>query len=292
MKKAMPFMKALAQKAKEDRVLSMANEVTYKSLLALFPFLIFLLTLLGFINIDGEVLLAEVLPYLPEQVGAVFATFVYEVIDTRSPGLLSASLLTAILSASSGFKSVIRCVNRAHNVAKQRSFIKITCISIALVFIFAFIAVLSFVVLIFSDIILAAFDWVWVAAMPNVIWRSFELFSAFLVFFVVFGAVIIIYKAALNSGVTRRVWPGALATAILWQASSAVFNVYVNNFSRFSIVYGSIGSLFVSLIWLNMILFILLMGSELNAVLENRNADARGSTRINTDSSPIDTDSD
>ena len=264
---AYAFCQALIKKIIKDRVLAMANEVTYKSLLALFPFIIFLMTLLGFLRIDSDLLLAKFLPYLPDQVAAVFIAFVDEVIDTKKPALLSVSLLTAIYSASSGFKAVMRGINRAYGEEKKRGFIVETLLSIALVFVFAVILIMSLAVLIFSDVARMHFF----ANLSDFSWRIYESLIAIVVFFIIFAAIVLIYKASLNRGAPlRRIWPGAAVAAILWQAASAAFNIYVNGFASYSIVYGGIGGIFVLLIWLNILAFILLLGSEVNAVTTMR----------------------
>jgi membrane protein len=83
--------------------------------------------------------------------------------------------------------------------------------------------------------------------------------------------IILIYLLAVEKKIgIRRLIPGALFTMGLWLVVSKCFNIYVNNFSRYSAVYGSIGAIFVFALWINFLSYALLIGGQINAVIYDK----------------------
>ena len=113
-KKPFIFITQLGRKAIEDDLFALSNELAYKILLSFFPFIIFLVSVLGFLNLENSPFVAELFQSLPLEVGAVAGNFVSEVQARPSPGILSVSLIVSVYSASNGFRAVIRRVNKAH----------------------------------------------------------------------------------------------------------------------------------------------------------------------------------
>ncbi len=276
MKHFIEFIKKLINEVIKDELFSLANELTYKILLSMFPFVIFLMTILGFLNIDGNILIYELTDYLPYEVLNIFITFVDEVIDHKNATLLSTSLLVSIFSASSGFKAVMRGINKSYGLKETRNIISVNLISIALMLVFAVTIVISLATLIFGDSIFSFLSkHFYITSFAT---RIYGGITFFIVLFFLLFVIMLIYKVSCCNKITfKQTLPGAAITVTLWLIASKIFNIYVNNFSKYSKVYGSIGSLFILLIWLNIIAVILLIGSEVNALFEtdlyNKNED-------------------
>jgi len=245
----------------------MAGQLTYKMLLAFFPFLIFLISLLGFMNLDERYWMQMLAAALPGEAGNLLDVFFYEVINTRNVGVLSTSLLISLYNASSGFFVVIRCINHTYGQKNCRNFIANQLISFTLVIMFALSLASMLMLLIFNDSIIAVLT----DFFPTVPFVG-QLF-AFVGFLITTGILLIttmmIYKLS-NCKKPRllSLMPGALATVALWVVSSKAFNLYVNNFARYSKVYGSIAGVFILIMWLNIISTALLLGSEINSLLD------------------------
>lgn len=264
------FCKTLIKKTVENELMLMSNALTYKLLLSLFPFIIFLMTLIGFSKIDLTGYILTINNSLPEPIAQLLSVFLKEVIQTKNVSLLSTSFLITIYSASTGFNSIIQGLNRAYEQEDKRNFFIKRGTSVMLVFIFALLVNLSLFIFIFSDYI------------GNLIlkYTSLEFIPYFLnsLFLYVFVAlvllvmVLIIYKISICKKVSlKEVLPGALFSVTFWLILSKAFNIYVNNYSKYSKIYGSIGSIFVLVIWLNMISLVLLMGGQVNAILYKSN---------------------
>ncbi len=265
--KVVNFIRVLIKKTLENELMLMSNALTYKLLIAIFPFIIFLMTLLGFSNLNVEGYIIEASKTLPEPIENILIVFVKEVVHTKSVSLLSTSFLVTIYSASTGFNSIIQGLNRAYGQEDTRNFILKRGTSVMLVFIFAILVNCSLLFFIFSDYIGSL-----IIKYTPLEFIPYFLDSIFLYIFialVLLIMVLVIYKISISRKVTlKSILPGAIISVFSWLILSKGFNIYINNFSKYSKIYGSIGSIFVLVIWLNMISLVLLLGGQINAILE------------------------
>jgi len=263
------FLIRIGKEAVKDDVFAMAGQLTYKMLLAFFPFLIFLISLLGFVNIDRHYWIGQLFSVMPDGTVSVLNDFYNEVIITRSVGVMSTSLLISLYNASSGFFVVIRCVNLTYGYKSCRNFLINQLISITLVIMFAISLTSMLLLMVFNDKIVS-FVTQFIPATP-LVQQLFSLMGSLVSAGILFITTMMIYKLA-NCKKTglKQVMPGAGVTVALWIISSKVFNIYVNNFSRLSYIYGSIAGVFILIMWLNIISTSLLLGSEVNSMLDKK----------------------
>ena len=260
-------MARLYSKVLEDDLLALSNELAYKILLSFFPFLVFLVSLLGFLNLEDSPFVAQMFEILPKDIGLVVENFVAELQAQPSGGLLSVSLLVSVYSASNGFRAVIRGVNKAHGYKDERSWTKKTALCAGLMLIFTISIILMLTLWIFSDSIIALLQ----QFFPFNASIAVRLTSAVISVLVLLAATAWMYRLACvlphhNAG---RILPGACTTVVLWSISSEVFGVFINRYSNISVIYGSIAGIFILIIWLNLISFFLLLGNTVNALLNS-----------------------
>ena len=277
------FIASLGKKAIDDDLFALSNELAYKILLSFFPFMVFLVALLGFLDLEGSPLVERLFELLPQDVGTMMVNFVSELQANPSVGLLSFSLFISVYSASNGFRAIIRGVNKAHDYKDDRSFIKKTALCAGLMLIFTFSIIVMLTLWIFSDAILQ-----WLEPLTAFyIGTLVKLASLAIAFLVLVCATAWMYKLACvrqsrqsrQSNQSRqgkqirhgagRILPGACATVILWAVSSEVFGVFITRFSNISVLYGSIAGVFILIVWLNLISFFLLLGNSVNALLDS-----------------------
>ncbi len=272
-KRGIRFIIRLVFEANKNELYYMGNELTYKIFLALFPFLIFIISLVSYFNLDTAYLLSVFQGILPDQVLSTFISFI-DIINAQSTssGLISASLGLAIFSTSSGVVSIMRGINRTYNITKKRKFIYNRLISILLVFVFVFSLVVTSVLIVFSDSILevlASFRFI----DRNIIMSDnfkfiFNIFKYSVSVLTILLTTMLIYKVSVVGKVPfKSTLPGAIFTMALWLISSSIYNYYVNNYSKYSSIYGSIGNLFILVFWINIIAIIILLGSQINAII-------------------------
>ena len=261
-KKLINFTKKIIDEVKEDDLISAANDMTYKLFFSIFPFLIFLMSVVGFLKLDIEKLTAQISSILPYSLVEPVQNFIIEITRVRSANILSFSLIISIYGASAGFSTAMRSINKTYGQKDTRKiFIKIP-VSIALVLIFTVIILVSFALIVFGDIIL---NFVKYKFLNNIIRYIISIV-------ITFFSIILINKLALYKSKkvsVKSLIPGTLFTVFLWFIISRAFNIYIDNFTNYSAVYGSIAAVIIFMLWLNIMCIVLLLGSEINAAIDN-----------------------
>jgi len=260
------FIVELCKGIKEHDLISKANDLTFKILLSLFPFIIFLMALASYFEIDVILLIDGMHNSLPPDVMDVITPFMIELFEIRRPQVLSASFAVMIFSASSGFNSAMQGINRAYGQIDERNFVHKRLISIALVFVFAIAIVFALVMLIFNEAIYRfAIRMLANTAFLNIIFSFFGYITSIGVLLL---SVMMINRLSLaKKKHFRDLLPGASFTVVCWVLLSRAFGIYVNNFSRHSALYGSVAGIMLLMIWLNLICAVMLIGSEINALI-------------------------
>ena len=266
MKKFFQFIVCFAKKFEENELFYFANALTYKIVLALFPFIIFFMTLLGFFNIELDI--ANYIFEMPKEISQIFVVFCEEVIYTQNFSLLSISLGIAIFNASTGFHYLIKGINKAFDI-EEEGFIRSRVLSFFLVFVFAFLIIASFIFLIFCDAIEEML--IEYTNLTDISNKIFSMSSYILNALILFSCILIIFKLSIFKKISfKHLIPGAIIVSAGWLLMSKLFNIYINNFSKISVVYGSLGSIFILFVWLNLLSILILAGSQFNAMLIQR----------------------
>lgn len=257
----------------QDDITSIANDITYKLFFSIFPFVIFLMSVIGFLNIDSSYLLDFLNNALPSDIMTTINNFITEVVmislrgEHRNTTILSFSLIISVYGASSGFGTAMKGINKAYQNKDQRHFLVYIFIQMILVIIYAVVIIISVVLLILGDkILLFLRDYFEINTIFLSIIGILRYIFAVLILFV---CVVLINKLALSKNVTlRSLYTGSFATVVLWIAVTAVFNYFINKLVRFSAIYGSIAGIMLFLMWINFMSLALLVGSEINVCLK------------------------
>lgn len=259
------FFREVYFRVNKNDLIAMANALTFKLTIAIFPFLIFLMTIVANCKIEYSEYIEYVLSGLPNDVHSVITVFLEEAVYTRHTGLMSLSLLIALFSASSGFYSFIKGLNRAYGIKEKRNYFYTRGISLFLVLMFSLTILLSIYMLILGNQIneiLVSVNILKTA--PQINGLLINIMTALVVTVV----IILVYRIGADINIkTISILPGTLFTLGIWFILSKLFNIYVNKYASYSAVYGSIGTMFVFLLWLNLLSYVLLIGCQINAVL-------------------------
>jgi membrane protein len=268
------FMAAF-KRFRADQMLDSAAALTYYSLLSLFPALLFAVAVLGLFG--QESLIDETADYL-KTAGAPQST-----VDAVTAALDSAqsqkgTAITALVlglaislnSASGAFGAVGRGLNRVWRVDEGRGFVRRKAGDVMWTLVVLALVMLTFVLVFLggglaSDVL----GWFGLGETAADIWRIARWPGALLSALLVYAVV---YYAAPNVEVRRFRWitPGAVFGVITWIAASALFFVYVSNFSSYPATYGAFAAMVILLVWLWLTNAVLLFGAELNAVIDLR----------------------
>jgi membrane protein len=253
----------------EDYCPGLAAQLAFYFFLAVFPALLFLVSLLAYVPVGATIgtglarleaiLPAEIVTFMREQIEAA--------VSGSHGGLLTVGIAGAVWSSSSAVTAIITALNRAYDLEEWRSWWKRRLIAILLT-----IALAVFVVLAFALVVGGADLAEWLARRAGVdetfaaVWAVLQWPIAFAL--VVF-AVDLLYHFAPNAD-TKWVWitPGALLATLLWLIASAGFKLYAQNFGTYSAIHGAIGTVVALMLWLYLSGFALLVGAELNAEID------------------------
>lgn len=256
----------MIKKAWEDDIMALSSQLAYSLLFAFFPFLIFLMTIVGYSDIKGSDIMNNLKVIIPGDAYLLIDRTISEVVNSKKGGLLSISLILTIWSASSGFNAVIKGLNKAYNERESRSMIRVQLISLAFTFAMAIVVMFSVFLLIFgetnSNFLI---NWFGLSNEFKIIWSFMKYILSIVIMVSIFA---IIYKfAPCKNHSLRDVIPGAVFAAFGWIISSLCFSFYINNFGNYSKLYGSIGAVIVLMLWLFITAAVIILGGEINSVL-------------------------
>lgn len=260
------YIKNLIFRFNDDDVLALGSQLAYSLIFAFFPFLIFLMTVLGYSSINSTDVLSGLNKMIPKDTLKMIENTIIEVVDYKKPDLLSVSLIFTIWSASSGFNAVIKGLNKAYDESEDRGFFKVQLVSI-LCTIGLIIAInLIIILLVFGQIIGNTIASKWGLTYQFKI--AWNILRYIFIWFSISSILAALYHYTPSRRLTwKEVWFGALFATIALIIVSIGFAFYVNSFGNYSKIYGSIGAVIVLLTWLFLMSIIIIMGGELNAVL-------------------------
>lgn len=258
----------------EDDVLTYAGSLAFHGVLALFPLLILVVALLTFLDLTP--LMDRILEWaarvLPREGLEQITRVLQEVSRSRDLDLLSLGAVGAIWAASGGVRSAMSALNQAYDVAEPRARWKRYALSLVYTLALAVLAVLAVGILLVGERIVEwvahrvgggdTLVWVWG-------WTRVPLATALLVL-----VTALVYSALPNGVRFRWLTPGAVLAVVLWIALSLAFRAYIESFGRYNVLYGSLGAVIVLLMYLWLSAIVLLVGGEVNAVIDQARADA------------------
>lgn len=264
-------IKAFLRKIIEDDIYALASQLAYNLILSFFPFLIFLMTLIGYSRLNSEAILDLLKHIMPYAAYNLIESTVLTVLTTQQSSILWISIGIAIWTSSSGFSAVIRGLNKAYGVQEDRSFIKVKLIAIFSVLLLAIIIIATLFLIVFSNTITTLI----IRYIPNPeiildIWAIAKNIILILLMVLVFAIMYQLIPCRKLGWL--NVIPGATFTTLGWIAASTGFAFYVNNFGNYSRFYGSLGAVFIFMTWMFLTSFILILGGEVNAVLIDKDS--------------------
>jgi len=263
------FFTRLYEKINDDDILGNAAQVAFYFSFALFPLLLFLMTLLGLVlgskqELQQELfaLLAQVMPSSAFQ---LVQDTMEEVTGNASGGKLTFGIIITLWSASAGVDNMRGTLNEVYNLKETRSWIraKLTSLALTVAVGLVILTALGFVVYgsqildqllpIDAPLLLEALEWIATIAL-------------------VLLAFALIYNFAPNHDAFQWKWisPGAVVGVILWVLVSAAFRLYLSYFDSYAATYGSLGAMIILLLWLYLTALSILIGGAINAIFDEK----------------------
>lgn len=245
---------------------AMASHVALSIMMAIFPFLIFAVSLAGVIGSDGvsDRIVDLVFEYWPDAIAAPIVNEIEAVLSTASAGAMTVGILLALFFASNGIEAVRVALNRAYGDKEERPVWKLRLISLTFVVVLAVLMLVLAVLLVIAPIYFSFME----ETSPKFYHWFFR--SEFARWCTAFCLLILDVFACHYWLPGRRrpigqIWPGILLTIILWIVVAGGFSIYLDSFANYSATYAGLAGIMTALIFLYLMGAILIFGAEYNS---------------------------
>ena len=261
------FIKGL----KSGKLATRASAIAYNFFLAVFPAIIVLFTMIPYIPIENfqQVLMTTLRDLMPSNVYYAVESSIQEIVMRKRNDLLSFGFILSLFFATGGIAALINAFNASYHNLENRTWINRQLVSIILIIIFCMLISVAVILIIFSGIVINFLE------TRNILTNKF-LIALFLngkwliiLISTFFSISFLYYLAPAKRSEFRFISPGSMLSSFFIILTSVGFSAYINNFGQYNKFYGSIGTLIVFLIWLNVNSLVLLIGFELNMSIKN-----------------------
>lgn len=278
------IVKRFLRNLQDDEIMDRANGVAFNFILAIFPAIIFLFTLIPYVTVYfPEINRESILGFLqelaasglmPESMYEVASTTILDIVSNQRGGLLTFGFLFALVLSTNGMLALMRAFNACYKTIENRSAFKTRLIATALTVNMTIVLFVTILLLIVGQLVL------------NYLVSNFQDFTSFnfssfevgllfvlrflIIFVTFFLAISTIYYFGPAIHYNWRFFSiGSFVATMLCLAVSYGFSYYITNFGTYNKVYGSIGVLIALMIWVQLITVVLLVGYEINASIHD-----------------------
>ena len=265
------FLRELYTAVTEDNVFNGAAALAFYLTFALFPALVALMSVIPYLPVAevDDAIMDVIGQALPDEAAILVAGIVADVTSEDRGGLLSLGLVVTLWVASTGMYAIMQQLNITYGVREKRSFLRARATALVLSLLFGVLVIGSFTLVVLGGVIET-----WLASQlgyPDLLVSVFAVLRWILVVVATMLGIAFVYRFAPNvREPLRYIWPGSIFATIHLIVASLGFSIYIGNFTDYSATYGSIGAVIVLMLWLYIAGLVILVGSEINAILETR----------------------
>ncbi|MEI7897037.1 MAG: YihY/virulence factor BrkB family protein [bacterium] len=251
----------------EGYIPSRAAAISYSVFLAIFPFLIFLFNIIPFIPIDNfqQQLLGIIQDFMPRMAYESVKETIIDIVTRPRSSLLIINLILTLYFSTNGVNSLIQAFNNTYHDLESRKSFRQYLVSVAIVLINSFLLIIAIGLITFGSSLL---KWI----LPDAIRDSalvivlLEMLRWLVILGLMLTAISLIYYLAPARRKTFLFFSaGSLLATFLIVITTLAFNYYVDHFSSYNVLYGSLGTLMIVLVWIYINAISLIVGFELNA---------------------------
>lgn len=263
------YFRHLLSHIQETDITGLGAQLAYFFLLSLFPMIIVIVTLLPYLNLNEAQVFRFLENYAPKDVYMLIEGTISDVLKNRNSGLLSIGIIGTIWSASNGMNAIVKSLNRSYKLDETRPFFIVRGLSVVFTILMILLLLIALVLPVFGQQIgTILFSFFGFKEGFLAVWNSIRWTISPLVIFLILTAL---YWIVPNKKLfLKSVIPGAAFATLGWIIVSLGFSYYVSNFGNYSSTYGSIGGIIVLMLWLYISGILLLIGGQINAVMQER----------------------
>lgn len=296
-----PFIQAVSGFLEDDGLV-LAGHMAFITILSMFPFLIFLVALCGFLGQTdlGTEVLNFLFSVMPDMVQEALRPPIMEVVTNQRADLLTFGIIFTIWTASSGLEALRAVLNRALGAVEHRPTWRRRIVSLGFVVIFSGMIVIGVMMLVLgpvlwqaaNDLCTVEADWTialaWFCEFPETwgyVWIGVRYSVTALMFLTV---ITVLYQLLPSRRLPlKHTIPGAFLAQALWLAAASGFSQYLKYSADYSVTYGSLGGIVIALVFFYVMGAIFILGAEFNAALahiyeeRHKNDDKTSSAAVN-----------
>lgn len=259
-----------ASEVQQQTLLNKASSLAFNFMLAFFPATIFLFTLIPYIHIKNfqAQLLNIIATILPYNAYMAFQTTIEDIVKHQNGKLLSLGFVSALYFATNGISNLMQAFNKSSLVVEKRTWLKRKRIALMLTLVISVSLLIAITIMTAGETMIGLLK----AHMngKSNFWIYLITFSRWIIVITIFFVTIsLLYRyGPANKQKWKFLSTGSIMATILAVLTSLGFTFYINHFSSYNKIYGSIGTLIILMLWLYLNSLILLIGFELNASLD------------------------
>ena len=271
------FLKIFLYNISEDEITDRSYGVAFNFILAIFPAIIFLFTLIPYVSvyfpeITTDTIMRFLQDVIPETMYAAASSTVVDIVSNQRGGLLTFGFLLALYLSTNGMAALMRAFNACYRTVEKRNWFRMRLTSLGLTVMLTLVLLLAILLLIVGQISL------------NYVTSHLEKFShlnldRYAIYFLVilrFIIIFIVFFIAISciyyfGPAVHYNWSffsiGSTIATLAVLGISYGFSFYITHFASYNKVYGSIGALIALMAWVQLVTLVLLFGYEINASL-------------------------
>ena len=263
------FLNDIKEEWVKDKIDTVAASLAFFGVLSIFPFLLFAVALAGLVIDPAESaqLMGELYQVTPPAVAQILGERLQSLTGGQSPTLLTVGALGAVWAASGGVTALMDALNAAYGVEDSRSYLKRRGIALLVTLGGAVLLTVASALAVATPALAAHLG----PFATLVLWLRIPV-SAFLVMTVL---AILYYVLPDVEQRFKFITPGSVVAVVIWVVASLGFSFYVSRFGSYEVSYGALGGVIILLLWMWISSMAVLLGAEINAIIEQRSPEGK-----------------
>ncbi len=265
-KRSINIFNRFLQEFQQDSVSAYAAQAAFFVIISVFPLTMLLLTLVKYLPYFNDGVPMIQFDILPHDLNEFATNALGEIINKSSNTVLSISAVTALWSSSKGVYSIFQGLASVYSVKDTRSGFTMRLLAVVYTALFLVMLILALGFLVFGDSIYHAVINILPLAADKI-----EIVSRGIKWLLGFGVLVLFFEMVYiavpdrKSGIIEEL-PGALISAVGWIGFSYLYSFYIDNFSNYANIYGSLTAVVLMMLWLYFCMYIMLFGAEVNVI--------------------------
>lgn len=253
---------------KKNNISEFTAQGAYYIVLSFIPFIILLLTLIQYIGIDKQNLYLVIKTIIPNTMNETILGIIQEVYS-KSIGTISLSIIFVLWASGKGFYSLCKGLQNIYETEEKPTYFSLKIKSIIYTLGFIILIILALVLIVFGQILADFFVLKFNIGIDiiSIIVRCSDIVVAIGLFIF----LLLVYKfIPQNKNKFKKQIPGAIIASVGWVIISKIFSIYLNLFKGFSIMYGSLTTIVLIMMWVYFSMYIILIGAQINKLIEKK----------------------